>query len=135
MNTIGYNIRALRESLELTEEYMAEELGVSQSTYSRLEHAGNKIDFEIILAIAKIFKMPPADIIHYAPGHGHDPAPSHESTLHLQRKKEEVFKIVYKELGHALNIMGVDWRDSLTHESITRHWLDFDQRFDHKIVQ
>ena len=52
MNTIGERLRELRGSLN--QEYVAEKIGVSQSTYSSIENGRAQIRGSAIIALAKL---------------------------------------------------------------------------------
>jgi transcriptional regulator with XRE-family HTH domain len=52
MNTIGERLRELRGSLN--QEYVAEKIGVSQSTYSSIENGRAQIRASAIIALAKL---------------------------------------------------------------------------------
>lgn len=60
---LGRNIRKLREFHNLTQEFMAEQLGCSQKTYSNIEHAGNHIKFSVLEAIAATLKISVQNIL------------------------------------------------------------------------
>lgn len=51
MDSIGYNIRKLRELKNLTQEFLAKELGMTQSSYSKIETG------ESDLAVSKLYKI------------------------------------------------------------------------------
>ena len=59
------NIRKIRELNNLTQEYMAEQLKISQSAYSRLEKGEVKADINRLEAIAKIFTVKIEEIINF----------------------------------------------------------------------
>ena len=54
---IGNNIKKLRELKNLTQEYMASEMGCSQKTYSNIEKSGNEIKIATVETIAKILNL------------------------------------------------------------------------------
>ena len=54
---IGNNIKKIRELKNLSQNYMAEQLEVSQKTYSNIENSGNDISFALVEKIATIFKI------------------------------------------------------------------------------
>ena len=57
----GFKIKKLRESIPLSQEEMAIELGVSQSTLCKIENgsAEKKVDFALMDKICKLFKVDP----------------------------------------------------------------------------
>jgi transcriptional regulator with XRE-family HTH domain len=62
MKICGQNIRKIRRSKDLTQEYMAFEMGISQKAYSDIENAKVKINFEILNKISDILDIKPSDI-------------------------------------------------------------------------
>lgn len=62
MNTFHYgeNLRRLRKSSSMTQESMAEQLGISQASYSRLEQQSVMRDPRVSAKVAKILKIEPA---------------------------------------------------------------------------
>lgn len=59
---IGNNIKNIRELKNLTQEYVAEKLDISQSAYSRLEKGEIKISKEKLVQIAQVLEVKPEDI-------------------------------------------------------------------------
>lgn len=54
----GEELRKQRNNLCYSQEYMANQLGITQSTYQRLESGEIKISLERLIQIAEIFKTP-----------------------------------------------------------------------------
>ncbi|MFK8297605.1 helix-turn-helix domain-containing protein [Capnocytophaga cynodegmi] len=54
MNNIGFNIRKIREQKGFSQEYLANELNISQASYARLENQETKITIDRLLQIAKV---------------------------------------------------------------------------------
>jgi transcriptional regulator with XRE-family HTH domain len=55
---IGFKIKKLREAAQLSQEAMAEELGISQGTLCRIENGTvEKVDFEIMNKVCEFFKI------------------------------------------------------------------------------
>ncbi|NCA86718.1 MAG: XRE family transcriptional regulator [Clostridia bacterium] len=54
---ISQNIRKIRELRNLTQEFLADEMKVSQSTYCRIEHGSVKVDFNRICQIAEVLHV------------------------------------------------------------------------------
>ena len=46
LEDIGSKVRKLREFKDISQDYMAEQLGISQSHYSRIENGERKLDSE-----------------------------------------------------------------------------------------
>ncbi len=59
---IGNNIKNIRELKNLTQEFVAEKLDISQSAYSRLESGETKISKEKLHQIAEVLEVKPEDI-------------------------------------------------------------------------
>lgn len=62
MKVCGQNIRRIRRSKDLTQEYMAFEMGISQKAYSDLENSKVKINLDILNKISHILEIKPSDI-------------------------------------------------------------------------
>lgn len=62
MKICGQNIRKIRRSKDLTQEYMAFEMGISQKAYSDIENSKVKINLEILTKISEILEIKPSDI-------------------------------------------------------------------------
>ncbi len=56
LENVGHKIKKLREFKDLSQGYIAQELGVSQAQYSRLEKGESKLKEEQLEKIAKILK-------------------------------------------------------------------------------
>lgn len=59
---IGNKIKNIRELKNLTQEFIAEKLDVSQAAYSRMENGETKITDEKLAQIAEILEVKPEDI-------------------------------------------------------------------------
>lgn len=64
---ITEKIRFLREQKKLRHEDMAERLGISQSSYSRLEKGDAKLDVERFKKIAEVLEVPVEDLLNNEP--------------------------------------------------------------------
>lgn len=64
---IHEKIRHLREQKKLRDEDMAERLGISQSTYSRLENGDIKMDVERLQKIADVLEVPVEELFKNEP--------------------------------------------------------------------
>ncbi|WP_144283644.1 helix-turn-helix domain-containing protein [Chryseobacterium echinoideorum] len=62
MKICGQNIRKIRRERDLTQEYMAFEMGISQKAYSDIENSKVKINLEILTKISDILDIKPSDI-------------------------------------------------------------------------
>lgn len=59
---IEHKIKNIRELKNLTQEYMAERLDISQAAYSKIEKGETKISEEKLIQIAQALEMKPEDI-------------------------------------------------------------------------
>ena len=57
MNTVGTKIRKLREERGITQEYIANELSVTQSSYGRLEKDDRRLNVLKLLKIAEVLNV------------------------------------------------------------------------------
>jgi transcriptional regulator with XRE-family HTH domain len=62
---IGHKIKKLRELRNLTQEHMANSLGLSQSAYSRMELGETEITFSKLEKISEELGMKPEEIIAF----------------------------------------------------------------------
>ena len=53
MNTVGTIIRKHREDRGITQDYIANEMGITQSTYGRLEKSDKRLSVDRLIEIAK----------------------------------------------------------------------------------
>lgn len=73
MELCGKNIRKIRRERDLTQEYMAFEMGISQKAYSDLENSKVKVNLEILTKVSAILDIKPSDVCSIADqcGGGH----------------------------------------------------------------
>jgi transcriptional regulator with XRE-family HTH domain len=57
MNLIAFNIKKIRESKNLTQEYLASRLGISQNAYSRIENSRTRLSTDRMREIARILEV------------------------------------------------------------------------------
>ena len=62
---IGNKIKNIRELKNLTQEYLAEKLYISQAAYSKMEKGDNKISQNKLNKIAEILEVNPDDITDF----------------------------------------------------------------------
>lgn len=62
---IGNKIRAIRTLKNLSQEYVAHKLGVSQNYYSKIERGSSPINDQKLSAIASIMEVSKEDILNY----------------------------------------------------------------------
>jgi transcriptional regulator with XRE-family HTH domain len=65
MQNLGLKIKKLRELKNLTQEHVAQVLGLNQSAYSRLETGDTEISFSKIEKIAELFNMKPEEVVSF----------------------------------------------------------------------
>ena len=61
---IGAFLKALRKEHQLTQEQLAERLGVSNRTISRWEHGSNMPDFDLLITMAKYYQVGIEEILN-----------------------------------------------------------------------
>jgi transcriptional regulator with XRE-family HTH domain len=61
--TLGFKIKNRRESLNLTQEYVADKLGISQPAYANLENGITKVHIDKLAKISEILEIDIADIL------------------------------------------------------------------------
>ena len=59
---LGNQIKILRNARNLTQEYMAEKLGISRQKYARIENGNNNITLEVLTRISDILDVAVGDI-------------------------------------------------------------------------
>ncbi len=62
---IGHKIRKLRELKNMTQEHMAQSIGVSQGTYSRMELGETEITYTKLERISEELGMKPEEVIAF----------------------------------------------------------------------
>ncbi|HLV46675.1 MAG TPA: helix-turn-helix transcriptional regulator [Flavobacterium sp.] len=62
---IEEKIKSIREAKGFTQEYMAEQLGITQAAYSKIESGQTKLTMNKITDIATIFEMDVNDLMSY----------------------------------------------------------------------
>ena len=101
MNTIGARVKKLREERGIKQEYIADEMGITQSSYGRLEKNDNRLTATKLIKIAEILNVSVSvffgekanNIIHENKG---DNAQAQIGTLvqqdkeHIESLKEEI---------------------------------------------
>lgn len=62
---IGQKIKKLRELKNLTQTHMADQLGVSQSAYSKIELGESEVTFNRLEKISEVLEMKPEEVIAF----------------------------------------------------------------------
>jgi len=65
MESILINIKKIREELGLSQENVADELGIAQNSYGLIENGKRKLSYDNLAQIAKCFKRNIIDVITY----------------------------------------------------------------------
>lgn len=65
MKIIGEKIRNIRELKNLTQDYMAEQLGMTQAGYSKIESGTSKVSYSKLLEISKVLDVSLEDIMAF----------------------------------------------------------------------
>ena len=65
MKNILENIRIIRESKGYSQDYMAELMMTTQSSYARFERGATKTDLKTVFLVAKVLNMSIIDVITY----------------------------------------------------------------------
>ncbi|MFT4152746.1 helix-turn-helix domain-containing protein [Parafilimonas sp.] len=92
---LGQKIKLLREYRNFTQQYMADELGISQNAYSKIELNKSKLNVNIAEHIANILQISLADLLNK-----NDPVISfNESNLDksFDHKQLEIQKSFYEK--------------------------------------
>lgn len=66
-HTLYLNIRRIRELRGLCQSYVAQQLGICNKTYSRIENGITDITFSRLMMIAEILDVSVTDIIDFNP--------------------------------------------------------------------
>lgn len=56
--TLGKTIRALRRSREMTQEHLADELGMLRSSLTQIECGNRRLQIHELLMLSKLFRIP-----------------------------------------------------------------------------
>nr|WP_294860141.1 helix-turn-helix transcriptional regulator [uncultured Fluviicola sp.] len=62
---VGHKIRAAREFKDISQDYLAKKLGISQPALSKIENNETKIDFEKVEEIASILGVDVNDMLNF----------------------------------------------------------------------
>ncbi|TDS54598.1 helix-turn-helix domain-containing protein [Myroides indicus] len=65
MKNVEEKIRNIRELKNYTQEYMAEQLGMTQAAYSKIENGSTRLTMSKLEDIAKVFEMDVSDLVAY----------------------------------------------------------------------
>lgn len=65
MEKIIQNIKSIRGQLGVSQEYIAEQLGITQSAYAYIEQGQRRLAYDTVEKIAATFNMSVVDLITY----------------------------------------------------------------------
>lgn len=98
---LGYKIKKLRELKNLSQEYVAQELGISQSAYSLIECGKTNVTEDKLKKIAEILDVSPEDIKAFN-GYvyfNHSPQSGYYNTYHNQNNiTEQLLQTLLEEI-------------------------------------
>lgn len=101
--TLGRRVRALRESMRLTQEAFSHRCGISVSFASLLERGERSPSYETLIAIARALEVPVSELFRDGPTFVTDD-PSHVRLLDFARKAQltraQVDRVI--AVGHAM---------------------------------
>ena len=96
--SIGHRLRKLRESKDLGQDWIAHELGMSVSGYSRIERDEVKITYDKLERIATILNVPVADILnHQEASQVNDTTTNNNTNNNGQTLEIEKLESLYRE--------------------------------------
>ena len=107
--SIGHRLRKIREAKDLGQDWIAHELGMSVSGYSRIERDEVKITFDKLERIATILDVPLAELVNHQDavqfnnlGNANGQSFSVHSNNHLPAVDIEKVESLYRELISSL---------------------------------
>ncbi len=63
----GEKIRMIRELRDFSQEYVADQLGIKQNSYSKIENNQSKLTVDMLQKLAKVLDVSPMDIMNHQP--------------------------------------------------------------------
>lgn len=110
---LGQKIRKLRELKNLTQEYIAIELGLTQSAYSKIEKGEIDVPYSRVKRIAEILELSPQDIItfdehavfnvvHNNVGNG---MATHDASFLEKQLYEDTIKALKEEIDYLKSVL------------------------------
>lgn len=100
---IGTKLRQIRHQKGLSQENIADELGISQKTYSKIELNQAALNVERLTQIAAIFEMEPWELL--APegsftSHNHNQQGGNASSLVISDTTEQLIAVYESKIQH-----------------------------------
>ena len=104
MSTIGQRIKRIREAKDYTQEHLANKLGISQNSYSKIETGGVKITTDRLKQIAEVLEVSPEELLH----EDYKVFNQNNGTIdkfygyieHLQEDNKEHIKMLYEQIRY-----------------------------------
>lgn len=103
---LGERIHSLRAARNLTQEEVAEYLGMSRQKYARIEKGVNDITLEILVGLAKLFEIEISDItsvLDVVPAVSYRDGGNRESSVDMVHEMLDLFyanKHIYERLTY-----------------------------------
>ncbi len=120
MKNIQKKIKTIRQWRELSQQNMADELGVTQKAYSKFESGETKCDLERLLKIATTLKISFNDLImHESEYIIYRYSNSSSIATHLNLQTESIYLINELE-----RLMNSNHNEAIKIKSIVKKWLD-----------
>jgi len=103
---VADNIRKIRTLRNYTQQFMAQELGISQKSYSNIENNIHTLSMERFLKIASILGVSPAELLHFSGrdivGNTHKTSPGRDNTasellLMAEREKKLLETLIHTQ--------------------------------------
>jgi transcriptional regulator with XRE-family HTH domain len=109
---VGEKIRKIRSLRGFTQEYMAQQLDMSQNNYSKIELGDIKITTDTLESIAKIFNLKPEDVLSFDEkyifnNHSHDSSTAniYNANFGMADKERALFEELLKEKDAKIALM------------------------------
>lgn len=83
--TLQENLRKIRTLKDFSQEYVAEHIGVSTSSYARYESGKAGINIDHVIKLARLYRMSIDEIVHFG-----DPSFKNRPRDHLYAKKIKI---------------------------------------------
>ncbi len=109
-NTLSKNIRKHRELKGYSQEYMANELHISQPSYAKLENDSTKITVERLFSISKLLEMDMAELLDLKNQTVYnqelkDYAVGHQTVQNLYQENKETYKELLKAKDEQITLL------------------------------
>ncbi|QAR29873.1 XRE family transcriptional regulator [Ornithobacterium rhinotracheale] len=110
MNKVSANIRRIREQKGYSQEYMAQELEISQASYARIENEETKLSIDRLFEIANILETDISSLlgsekltINHQENHEGSFGNGYIQNLHIENK--EVYEKLIKNLEEQIDFL------------------------------